>query len=113
MELPAISWIALRRPAVLGKASRGASGNNRQNAPHAIIVIVSHDFSVRRHPRQGRDRRLASVCERVDQRIAERVEPTGAEQPVTFFTAPATNSPESKAAEAFIVVLASHQSQVS
>jgi hypothetical protein len=47
MELPAISWIALRRPAVLSKASRGASGNNRQNALHAVIVIVSHDFSVR------------------------------------------------------------------
>jgi hypothetical protein len=29
----------------MGKASRGASGNNRQSARHAINVIVSHDFS--------------------------------------------------------------------
>jgi hypothetical protein len=47
MEVPAISRIAVRRPAVLGKASRKAIGNNRQNAPHAMDVIISLNFSVR------------------------------------------------------------------
>jgi hypothetical protein len=40
MELPAISWIALRRPAVLGKASRGQAGTIGKAPPvHSQNII--------------------------------------------------------------------------
>jgi hypothetical protein len=64
----------MHRPAVMGKASRGASGNNRQSVPHAINVIVSRDCSCQRR-RHCHDRWPAAVRKLLDQRIAERVEP--------------------------------------
>jgi hypothetical protein len=70
---PAISWIAMRRPAVRRKASRRASGNNPQNAPTPSTLssaMISHSANT--------DDSVMTVGERlsenrIDRRVYERV----------------------------------------